>query len=223
MTAGTLERGLRLARLAAGVIRPSAQARRVAPWFAIDGDRTLRLEYDLGPSSTVLDVGGYEGQWASDIFGRYACTVHVFEPVPAFADRIAARFAANPRVVPHPYGLAGSSRDAYIALHADGSSVIDRGDREQVPIRLVGVDEAFAALELGEVDLMKVNIEGLEYELVERLLETGFLARVRDLQVQFHDFVPDAEQRMRALRRRLAATHTLTYDFPFVWENWRRR
>jgi hypothetical protein len=40
------------------------------------------LEYDLNADSVCIDIGGYEGQWASDIFGRYGCTIHVFEPVP---------------------------------------------------------------------------------------------------------------------------------------------
>ena len=34
-----------------------------------------RLVSDLDESSLVFDVGGFEGQWASDIFGRFACRV----------------------------------------------------------------------------------------------------------------------------------------------------
>jgi hypothetical protein len=42
----------------------------------------MRLEFDPSPDGVVLDVRGYEGQWASDIFARYGCRIHVFEPVP---------------------------------------------------------------------------------------------------------------------------------------------
>jgi hypothetical protein len=41
--------------------------------------------------------------------------------------------------------------------------------------------------------------------------------------VQFHDFVPNAEPRMRQIQQALAETHELTYAYPFVWENWRRK
>ena len=44
------------------------QALRVAPWLADNGDKTYRLDYNLNENSVVFDLGGYEGQWASDIF-----------------------------------------------------------------------------------------------------------------------------------------------------------
>jgi hypothetical protein len=68
-----------------------------------------------------------------------------------------------------------------------------------------------------------VNIEGGEYELLERMLERGLTERVCDLQIQFHNFSPDAAERMAAIQRGLAATHRPTYQYRFVWENWRRR
>jgi hypothetical protein len=45
--------------------------------------------------------------------------------------------------------------------------------------------------------------------------------RITNLQVQVHDFVPTAEQRMHALQRGLAQTYEMTYQYPFIWENWR--
>ena len=72
------------------------------------------------------------------------------------------------------------------------------------------------------VQLMKINIEGGEYELLERLVETGLIARVDDIQVQFHNFAADAAARMEQLQRAMRATHTPTYQYRFVWENWRR-
>jgi predicted transcriptional regulator len=53
------------------------------------------------------------------------------------------------------------------------------------------------------------------------MIELALHQRVRDLQIQFHNFVPDAEKRAEAITRQLSATHELTYKFYFVWENWR--
>ena len=50
----------------------------------------------------------------------------------------------------------------------------------------------------------------------------GLITRVIDLQVQFHDFVPDAQRRMHAIQQQLGRTHSLTYQSEFVWENWHR-
>jgi len=46
---------------------------------------------------------------------------------------------------------------------------------------------------------------------------------IKNVQVQFHDFVPHAKTRMQSIQRRLAITHELSYQFEFVWENWSRK
>jgi FkbM family methyltransferase len=200
--------------------------RRAQEWIAQGNDRTLRLEYDLGPESLVFDLGGYEGQWASDIYGMYRCRVEVFEPVPRFAKQIAARFEQNPDISIHSIGLAAHTGQQTIGMQADRSSLYDEArdaNAEEVVIELVRAADFFRDHEIAHVDLMKVNIEGGEYDLLDHLLDVGLAAQITDLQVQFHDFVPDASARVRSIRSRLAETHEPTYQVEFVWENWRRR
>ena len=43
-----------------------------------------------------------------------------------------------------------------------------------------------------------------------------------DIQVQFHNFIPDAENLRNRLQEKLLKTHKLTYNFDFVWENWQK-
>ena len=44
---------------------------------------------------------------------------------------------------------------------------------------------------------------------------------IANIQVQFHDFVLDAESRMKSIQADLRKTHELTYQYDFVWENWK--
>ncbi len=200
---------------------PTPLERSHRRWVADRGDETRRLDYPLGPDAVVLDVGGYQGRWAEQALERFGCTVHVFEPVPEFAAAIRSRLAGRRGVAVHEYGLAGRTREATFTLAADGSSALRGAGGRRVSLR--AADEAFAELGLARVDLMKVNIEGGEYELLEHLLDRGLVARIEHLQVQFHDFVPGAARRMRVLEARLAATHALEWRYEFVWESWRRR
>jgi FkbM family methyltransferase len=168
-----------------------------------------------------LDVGGFEGQWVSDIFGRYLCTVHVFEPVPHFADSIRKRFANNSNVHLHQTALGGGNKTLSISIAGDASSTLVAGeDSIEVPVRCfadIVNDNGWS-----EIALMKINIEGGEYELLDHMLDSGMVSRVKNIQIQFHDFVPDASGRMLGIQSRLRATHELTYYFPFIWENWQR-
>lgn len=201
-------------------ISPIPMETRVIPWFRDKGDSTHRLQYDLNASSIVLDLGGYEGQWASDIYSRYCCTVHVFEPVQAYAENIQRRFAGNAHIQVYPFGLGATNTEIQIGLSNDGSSVFQKTAQTETG-QLVEAKAFFDRNGIGEIDLMKINIEGGEYEFLEYLLDTGLAVKIKDVQVQFHDFVPNAETRMKSIQERLSQTHSLTYQYEFVWENWR--
>jgi FkbM family methyltransferase len=212
-------------RVRKGLVALSAPTPQHRAWRAIDGDHSLRLQYDLGPDSIVLDIGGFAGQWASDIVAMYGCRVHVFEPVPAFAARVEQRFARNPLVTVHPYGLAAVGGFVGLAVSGDASSHVraEQLGGEVVSVLLRTPAEVLRELGIDSVDLMKLNIEGAEYDLLDHLLDTGIIARIVELQVQFHAFVPDAERRRNELCLRLSATHQRTWCYEFLWENWRRR
>lgn len=195
------------------------QQERFDKWFRDRGDKTLRLNYDLDENSVVFDLGGYEGQWTSDIFSKYCCWIHVFEPVDDFAEQIAERFRRNQKIRVHNYGLSDENKTVRLALGQDGSSAFKDG-AEVTEIKLVRALDFFAGHNISQIDLMKINIEGGEYELLEHLIKSGFIKKVSNVQVQFHDFVPDAERKMRRIQEELEKTHSLTYQYLFVWENW---
>jgi FkbM family methyltransferase len=193
----------------------------VKKFYADGGDDRFRYDYDLDERSLVLDVGGYEGQWASDLYARQRCRIAIFEPVARFARNIEARFRKNGDITVHACGLGAASRTETIFLHGASSSTHKKQTQSE-QIEIVDVRQWFADHFVDTVRLMKINIEGGEYELLERLVATGLIDRIDDIQVQFHNFTPDAAARMAALQQAMRATHTPTYQYRFVWENWRK-
>lgn len=141
----------------------------VQQWYATDGDHTLRLEYPLERSDLVLDLGGYEGQWASDLYAMHRCRIGVFEPVAEYAARIERRFRHNDDVRVFPIGLGGATRTETIHVGGAGSSLYRHKARSE-EIRIVDVEEWLAAHASGDIALAKLNIEGGEFELLERLI-----------------------------------------------------
>lgn len=186
-------------------------------WFDNRGDQTHRINYALTQESVVIDLGGYEGKWGKTISDMYGCTVHVFEPVPSFCDNIRAMFAASPKVRVYQTALGDKKGEATITMSADGSGMFAEGD-EKVPITIDSVHEFLAGIQ--KVDLIKINIEGAEYDLLD-CLTTDELLKLDNIQVQFHTFYPECQQRRDAIRARLSRTHVLTYNYDFVWENWK--
>lgn len=196
--------------------------RNVKKWWADGGDARFRFDYDLNPDSFVMDLGGYEGQWASDIYSRYRCKLAVFEPVSGYAESIRTRFRLNDQIETFEFGLGASTRDETIYIRGAGSSTYGKKSEAEA-MRIVDVAQWFADNAISNVDLMKINIEGGEFELLERMLESDLIRRVRDLQIQFHNISFDATSRMERIKEGLSLTHTPSYLYKFVWENWTRK
>lgn len=198
---------------------PSKQAVRVRPWVKINGDKTLRLNYDLNTNSTVFDLGGYEGQWASDIFSKYQCTIYVFEPYTDYAEGIEERFKANNKIKLFKFGLGKDDKKELLYINNNASSAF-RKKGQPFPIEIKKASTFINNNNISHIDLIKINIEGGEYDLLQELIEADMIKNIKNLQIQFHDFVPDAFNKMKHIQRQLAVTHQLTYHFEFVWENW---
>ncbi len=193
----------------------------VRKWLGMNGDKTLRLDYDLNEDSIVIDGGGYVGQWASDIYDKYKCTVHVFEPVTKYYDMISKRFENNDKVHVHKVGLSNDNKEIDISLSNDASSVhTTDGPKER--IKLVDINEFFNGLGITKVDLMKLNVEGEEYNILDRVIEANMLNIFTDLQIQFHRYSDDHTPRKEAIEKEIKKTFTPTYEYDYVWVNYRK-
>lgn len=197
------------------------QSYRVRDWFALDGDHNLRLDYDLTQDSIVLDVGGFEGEFAYAIHEKYGCNVYIFEPHPGYLATLVDRFLDHPKIKIFPYGLSDKSGVEIFSSAGDATSFFNKGE-SSFHAQLKAADEAFKELGLTSVDLLKLNIEGAEYGVLKNLSQSGLIPQIKNIQVQFHDFFDDSAKRVKEARSALIATHAPTYMFSFVWENWKR-
>ncbi len=196
--------------------------RNIRQWWADGGDERFRFDYDLTRDSLVMDLGGYEGQWASDLYGRHRCRISVFEPVASYAEKIRRRFQKNDDIETFQFGLGSATRTETIFIRGAGSSTYGKkaGAEE---MQIFDVRDWFEEHGIASVDLMKINIEGGEFELLERMMECKLIGRIRDIQVQFHNIAFESTRRMEAIKQGLAETHTPGYQYKFVWENWSRK
>ncbi len=193
-------------------------------WKLDRGDATLRFEYPLDETSVVLDIGGFRGDFADALVNRYRCRVLVFEPMTAFFEQCQERFAKEPKVSIFNYGLGAQDEQMSLSSSNDASSFFrGNGTEGYVSAQVRDVASVWEQLDLTRVDLMKINIEGGEYPLLRRLIETGVIRKICNIQIQFHDFVEDAADQRAALRRQLESTHKETWCYDFVWENWCRK
>jgi FkbM family methyltransferase len=137
-------------------------------------------------------------------------------------NQIVKRFQFNPKVKVYDCGISDHDGNAQIA-ELNNSSSIHRSAGTRLQIRLRDIARVLKEDAIHKIDLIKINIEGEEYPVLRRMLECGIVPLCTDIQVQFHTFYPNAETLRNEIREALSKTHFVTYDYPFMWENWHKR
>jgi FkbM family methyltransferase len=203
----------------------SISDRNKEKWYADGAEKTLRYNYDLNAESVVVDVGGYEGDFAAELYARYKSKIYVFEPVSTYIKKLQERFRQNQdiRIISKGLGARNEAIDIYIMDEASSHTRKEYNNKGGTleKAEIMDVVRFMEEHAFNQVDLIKINIEGAEYDLLDRIIEQGLLNRFKNLQIQFHDFYPDFQARYNKIRKELEKNHTITFEYPFVWENWR--
>lgn len=169
----------------------------------------IRYEYDLNRESIVVDLGAYKGEWANEIHARYHCEVIVVEPTEYIRDYQHGSII-NKAAGTHNGKMSFGGRAYY-------TSTFEEGDHEY---ECTDVNEILAAYLT--IDLLKINIEGAEYDVLSHIVDAGLHTLIKNIQVQFHQIagVP-YEKWYKEIADKLSKTHSLTWHYPYCWENWR--
>lgn len=190
-------------------------------------DFRIRFDYPLTPESVVFDVGAHDGRWTHDLINWHGFTplMFLFEPVPNWYEQAATRFAGNNKICVYNVGLGSEYKHCQFLVDATDSYRTGAYSTtgHAVDVELRDILSVIEDLRVETIDLLAANIEGGEFELLERMIESGSISRVKNLLVQAHAVVPEAEARWAKICEGLATTHDVVYSYPFTWESWRRK
>ena len=190
-------------------------------WRKEKGDLILRYNYLLSQKSVVFDVGAYKGEFTKKISEKFGCYIYLFEPISSFYNICSETFYDNSKIKCFNFGISNESRTELITL-ADNSSSTERliTDRPTQEISLVCINDFCNKYNIDHISLIKLNIEGGEYDLLESIIQGGLINKINHLQIQFHNFVPNANERRNYIRKLLKKTHKEIYCYEFIWESW---
>ena len=189
-------------------------------WQGDSGDYTHSLTYDLNENSTVIDLGGYTGEWAKEIINRYNCNVYLVEPVEESYKILLEKFRSNPKVHILKVGIGIKNTEKVMYVNGDGTS-FNTETGEAITVEIRTVESVLNQWNLEKIDLLQVNIEGDEYELLQHMIDTGLINKFKNLQVQFHLGIKDAVAKHESICEGLIEKgFKIKYSYPYVWEAW---
>ena len=193
-------------------------------WNLRNGDEKLSLDYDFTNKSIVFDVGTYTGSFTEKIVNRFDCIVYAFEPKNEYFNYLMNKFKKNKNVRIFNFALSNFTGTAQISDIGAGSSIIERVENSDYEtINVVSFVDFLKMENIDSIDLLYLNIEGSEYDLITNIFENNYQNKINHFQIQFHNFVNQAKQKRREIRKVLKITHECKFNFPFIWERWDKK
>jgi len=186
-------------------------------WELIDGDNTLLTHFDLNEESIVIDAGGYMGDWSAKIIEKYNPYITIYEPVKEFFDDISGRFATKLKITIIQEALWIKNGSIIIGVDDVSSGIYC--DKNRTIVNCADVIEELNLFD--HIDLVKMNIEGSEYELLKRIITNNAISKIDNILIQFHDFTEMHKKEILVIKQYLLRTHELIFSFPYIWEHWR--
>ena len=214
---------LRLCRKIQYELMPNKNQKEIKKYFREGGDFSQRFNYLLNEKSIVFDLGGFEGQWSSDLYARFPCNIYIFEPVFSYFKLIQNRFKYNKQVKVFAFGLGAYARKENIFINGDASSIINNylihpSSKSFNEISIESIESFTKNNIIKKIDLLKINIEGGEYEVLDFLVKSDLIKSINNIQVQFHNINQHAYQQMYDLRKQICKTHDLVRNYDMVWD-----
>ena len=183
----------------------------------------------LGPGDIALDCGANVG----NVTTRMASTgavVYAFEPNPHAYSALEKRFAGAPNV--HTINKAVLDRNDSMRLYlhenagedpikwSTGSSLLDfKGNvNTETYVDVETIDLAAFIEDLNtNVKVVKMDIEGSEVQVINKMIDTGIIRKIEHLLVETHDKkVPELREDTDTLRQRIADNNLTNIDLEWI-------
>ena len=171
----------------------------------------------LRRDSVVVDIGlGEDTSFSESLIERYGCVVHGFDPTPRAIDHV--RRLGNDHLQLFAVGLgpfAGRAelflreRAPRLRVNRSGRHLADRG----IEVELVSLEDVFQLIARDRIHLLKLDIEGTEYDVID---SPAFRARapfIDQLCVEFHHRWPTRGRRSTEL----AVANLRSLGFSCAW------
>ena len=151
------------------------------------GSWDLPKDFKLSPDAIVYSAGvGFDVTFDLELIRRWGCVVHAFDPGDEVRDYLAT-LALPPEFRFQQVALGTTDgRHAFIKSN-DASYSVTASQAEDVDhLQTRTVATLMADRGHLSIDLLKMDIEGFEYAVLDQMIESGL--RPRCLLVEFHHF-----------------------------------
>ena len=145
----------------------------------------------LSRDSVVVDVGlGEDASFSESIIRKYGCLVHGFDPTPRAIQYVQSLGNEHLRLFELGLGAAAGAAPFFLpnnSAHVSGSVSRERHlGRQCITVQLVTIGQIFELLGCERIHLLKLDIEGTEYDVIQAPEFHEHASAIDQLCVEFH-------------------------------------
>lgn len=177
------------------------------------------FELDVSPGDIIIDCGANVGDVTS-LFARARATVYAFEPNPLCFSILSNRFRAMPRVhcfnqgvldrhcmltlsTPNPHERWDAIETTIVSSFIPGAMHTDKYTVQEAEVECIDLSEFIRSLGR-RVRLLKLDVEGAEILIINRLIDTGTIELIDLVAAETHErHISGLMDSTEALRRRI--------------------
>lgn len=178
--------------------------------------RLLPDWFRLGKKSLVIDCGANTGH-ISKFLSSTGATIIAFEPDPIAFKKLSRRCGNNKNITLIPKGVWDKNAVVQLYSHKEskghetsftvGSSImVDKKNVDKSKVQFVEVTDlvAFMQQQNKKIDLVKLDVEGAEIEILQKILTTGTWNLFDKMYVETHESkIPSQVEELKFIKRQI--------------------
>lgn len=145
----------------------------------------------LNSESVIVDAGAHRGEFSRSLMERYGCQCQLVEANPELAARLSGQNFT--RVLPAALSAQDGRATFIKRKNPEAGGIFNRAqdDGNAVSeVETISLETLTRRFALARIDLLKLDIEGAEFELIEKTSDE-VLRSIGQITVEFHDFLSE--------------------------------
>ena len=159
----------------------------------------------LRDDSIVIDMGSHLGQFSHQVSKLFGCQCYAIEALPSLFNKIKEtslvkkfNYAISSKSQPLEFCISDNPEANHIAT----VSFEGDGKHQKIQVNGITLNDFLEENNIDNIDLLKVDIEGAEFELFSSLNDET-ICQIKQITIEFHDFMFDCKNEVKKIKKRL--------------------
>lgn len=183
------------------------------------GDKIIYKNIFLKKNSVIIDCGGFNGEFADQILKKKFKKIYIYEPDRNYYNKLTKKYLHNANIKVLNLALHTKNKKIILSNNFNSSSIMEKSVNGS-QVQAVCVKDEFK--NYNTIDLLKLNIEGAEYGVLDLIFRFNIDKKINSFLIQFHKEHDDREVKRNKILSYLRKKYKPVFSYKYVWELYKK-